>query len=95
MKTIKLDVTNISTVKALHVYLAYALELPSYYGKNLDALHDVLGEIGEQTRIVLAGKPASGEMEAYLPRLVRVLEDAAQENPALHIERDEGLKAKN
>lgn len=85
MKTIKLDVTNISTVKALHVYLAYALDLPSYYGKNLDALHDVLGEIGEQTCIVLAGEPASEEMAAYLPRLARVLEDAAQENPALHL----------
>lgn len=87
MKTIKLDVTNISTVKALHVYLAYALDLPSYYGKNLDALHDVLGETCEQTRIVLAGEPASEEMAAYLPRLARVLEDAAQENPALQIER--------
>ncbi len=86
MKTIKLDVTNISTVKALHVYLAYALDLPSYYGKNLDALHDVLCEICEQTRIVLAGEPASEEMAAYLPRLARVLEDAAQENPALHLE---------
>ena len=85
MKTIKLDVTNINTVKALHVYLAYALDLPSYYGKNLDALHDVLGEIGEQTCIVLAGEPASEEMAAYLPRLARVLEDAAQENPALHL----------
>ncbi|MGN0777038.1 MAG: barstar family protein [Candidatus Ventricola sp.] len=95
MKTIKLDVTNISTVKALHVYLAYVLDLPAYYGRNLDALHDVLGEICEQTRIVLTGRPASGEMAAYLPRLARVLEDAAQENPALHLGRDEGMKAQN
>ena len=41
MKTIRLDVTNIGTVKALHVYLAYMLDLPDYYGRNLDALHDV------------------------------------------------------
>lgn len=88
MKTIRLDVTNISTVKALHVYLAYMLDLPDYYGKNLDALHDVLGEIGEETCIVLDGQPASEEMAAYLPRLVRVLADAAQENGKLHIQRD-------
>ena len=88
MKTIRLDVTNIGTVKALHVYLAYMLDLPDYYGRNLDALHDVLGEIGDQTRIVMAGQPASTEMAAYLPRLVRVLEDAAQENGMLHIQRN-------
>ena len=88
MKTIRLDVTNIATVKALHVYLAYMLDLPAYYGGNLDALHDVLGEISDQTRIVLTGQPASAEMAAYLPRLVRVLADAAQENGMLHIQRN-------
>ena len=88
MKTIRLDVTNIFTVRALHVYLAYRLNLPDYYGRNLDALHDVLGEIGDQTRIVLAGQPASAEMAAYLPRLVRVFSDAAQENRKLRLEMD-------
>ena len=88
MKTIRLDVTNIATVNALHVYLAYMLDLPDYYGRNLDALHDVLGEISDQTRIVLTGQPASGEMAAYLPRLVRVFADAAQENGMLYIQRD-------
>lgn len=88
MKTIALDVTNIRTVKALHVYLAYRLDLPDYYGGNLDALHDVLGDIAGQTRIVLTGQPASGEMAAYLPRLVRVFQDAAQENGRLRFETD-------
>ena len=88
MKTIRLDVTNIGTVKALHVYLAYMLDLPDYYGRNLDALHDELGEISDQTRIELTGQPASGEMAAYLPRIVRVFADAAQENGMLYIQRD-------
>lgn len=88
MKTIRLDVTNIFTVRALHVYLAYRLNLPDYYGRNLDALHDVLGEITDQTRIVLSGQPASAEMAAYLPRLVRVFSDAAQENGKLRLEMD-------
>ena len=80
MKTIKLDIDHIHTVRALHVYLAYMLNLPAYYGKNLDALHDVLCEERDQMRIVLAGAPASEEMAAYLPRLAQVLEDCAQEN---------------
>jgi len=87
MKMIKLNVTNIHTVRALHIYLAYMLELPAYYGKNLDALHDVLGEICERTCIVLCGQPASEEMSAYLPRLEAVLQDCAAENGALVYER--------
>ena len=79
MNTIRIDITNIQTVKALHVYLAWRLELPDYYGKNLDALHDLLGECAGGKRIVLAGSPASEEMAAYLPRLCRVLDDCVQE----------------
>ena len=87
MKRIRLDVTNISTAEALHIYLAYMLEFPAYYGKNLDALLDMLGEISEPTHIVLAGKAASDEMKAYLPRLERVFEDSAQENGKIAFER--------
>lgn len=87
MKTIRLDIGNIHAVRALHIYLAYMLNLPSYYGKNLDALHDVLSEESEDVRIVLAGEPAGGEMQMYLPRLVHVMEDCAQENAHICFER--------
>jgi len=80
MKKIKLDISNIQTVRALHIYLAYMLDLPAYYGKNLDALHDMLCEESDRRYIVLTGVPASEEMAAYLPRLVQVMEDSAQEN---------------
>ena len=86
MKTITLDPSNIQTVRALHIYLQYMLDLPAYYGKNLDALHDVLGEIGEDTRLVLRAQAACGENESYMPRLIRVLRDAEQENPHIFIE---------
>lgn len=87
MKRIKLDIGCIHTVRALHIYLAYMLDLPAYYGKNLDALYDVLSEESEPMLIELAGAPASEEMAAYLPRLVRVLEDCAQENEQVSIAR--------
>ena len=87
MKTIRLDLSNIQTVRALHIYLAYMLDLPAYYGRNLDALHDVLcGESGD-VNIVLAGAPASEEMAAYLPRLERVMADSAEENAHVRFER--------
>jgi len=83
MKTIKLDISNIQTVKALHIYLAYMLELPAHYGRNLDALHDVLGEMDEPLRIELAGAACSDEMRAYQPQLERVFSDSGQENGRL------------
>ena len=80
MKTIKLDISNISTIRALHIYLAYQLDLPAHYGRNLDALHDVLGDICAPLRVELSGVAGSDEMKAYLPRLERVFEDSAEEN---------------
>ncbi|MBQ7887735.1 MAG: barstar family protein [Clostridia bacterium] len=87
MKTIRLDITHIQTVRALHIYLAYMLDLPAYYGRNLDALHDALCEESDLVHIALVGAPASGEMAAYLPRLERVMEDCAQENTRVCFER--------
>ena len=87
MKTIRLDISNIYTVRALHIYLAYMLDLPAHYGKNLDALHDVLGEESADVHIVLAGEPAGEEMEKYLPRLMHVMEDCAQEHAHISFER--------
>ncbi len=40
-----LDGTHVDTVPALHAALAAALDFPSYYGHNLDALADVLGDL--------------------------------------------------
>lgn len=81
MRRIELDVRCIHTVKALHVYLAYKLDLPVHYGCNLDALYDVLSTESEQAEITLKGPAAAGsEIESYLPRLISVFEDCAQEN---------------
>ena len=48
---------------AAHAHLAERLDLPSYYGRNLDALYDVLTEIGADTEIVLTD-PAAAEILA-------------------------------
>ena len=36
---------------AAHSYLVRQLDLPTHYGRNLDALYDVLTEIGEELSI--------------------------------------------
>lgn len=86
MKTIELNLTHIHTVRALHIYMQYMLDLPNYYGRNLDALHDVLTEARILNLRIVKGKDTSPEMAAYLPRLARVLEDAARENESLSVE---------
>ncbi|MBQ7785231.1 MAG: barstar family protein [Clostridia bacterium] len=81
MKKIELDIRNIQTVKALHIYLRYMLELPAYYGCNLDALADVLGEESDEMKIVVLGPaPVGSELENYVPKLKKVMEECSAEH---------------
>lgn len=41
-----LDFAHISDTTELHKYLKRKLQLPDYYGNNLDALYDCLSEKG-------------------------------------------------
>ena len=67
-----------------HTHLAERLELPTYYGRNLDALYDVLTEIGEETELVLTDPAAVAEqMGKYGEALLATLQEAAEENPRL------------
>ena len=50
---IVLDARRFKGRTRAHAYLKEALRLPDYYGKNLDALYDCLGDIGEETVIVV------------------------------------------
>ena len=85
MKTITLELSNIETVRALHIYLQYKLDLPAYYGRNLDALYDCLTDISEDTTIIVNAGAACGECAASLQKLLRVFEDAQSENPRLTV----------
>ena len=42
MRTIRLDCRQMEDRERLHDYLAQTLEFPSWYGRNLDALYDLL-----------------------------------------------------
>ena len=88
MKRIELDISCIESVGALHIYLAYMLDLPAHYGRNLDALYDVLSTESDAAHIVLRGQAKAGSaVEAYLPGLIAVLEESAQENEKIRFER--------
>lgn len=71
---------------AAHSHLAERLDLPTYYGRNLDALYDVLTDIGEDTQIILEDPAAVIEnLGKYGETLLATMQEAAEENPRLTI----------
>ena len=74
------DLAGVRSAARLHAVLAETLPLPEQYGRNLDALHDVLTEFGPRWHIVFrnAGAAMSG--------LRAVCEDAMAETPGLEFE---------
>ena len=87
MRKLTLDCTQIGTKAGLHLQLTELLDLPEYYGNNLDALADCLSEIHQETCLVLEHPEALQEsLGDYADRLFRLLEHCASENPFFHVE---------
>ena len=84
VKRIELDGRELLTREQTHPYLKRVLDLPAYYGSNLDALHDCLTELAGVT-LVLHDTQAMKE-SGYGIRVLSLLEDAARENPGLRLE---------
>ena len=86
MQDITLDVRGYTDRRSLHEYLRDALDMPPYYGCNLDALHSELASITETTRITVLYSLDSGIFSDYVRRLMQVFEDASEENTKLKVE---------
>ncbi len=77
MKEYMIDLTGVKTKKQLHKLLKRELELPEYYGGNLDALYDCLSEFPEGTVIRVTGTDeARAKLGGYVDTLLRVISDA-------------------
>ena len=84
MKVI-INCENLLHRKQAHEYLAQILDFPKHYGNNLDALFDCLTELSDCT-IVLMGEELLSQ-DSYGARIRKVMEDAAQSNPGLKLEK--------
>ena len=73
MKKIILDGNLI--IKDGHNYLKKILDVPDYYGENLDAVYDCLTEIGHNTDIILKND------ELVDKEIINTFKDASDENP--------------
>ncbi len=91
-KIIRIDISNIKDKKELFQKLKEAGIMPREAGDNLDALYDVLTEIGEETSLVVYGKDSlieyceSEEMAEYVDTFSGVLDDASEENSKVTVE---------
>lgn len=86
IETIILDGGQMLNRRAAHDHLAQQLELPEYYGRNLDALYDLLTERGTPTRLVVRQRETLlSWLGRYGAALCQTLEDAARANPSLEV----------
>jgi len=82
MRTIRLDCRQMEDREHLHDYLAQTLEFPSWYGRNLDALYDMLCDqlpvclIFDHTEV----------LETYGQTALEIFRDAAKQNPGLELD---------
>lgn len=84
METIRLDGSRLCTRAEAMELLGQTLALPEWWGRNLDALHDCLTELGRPVRLELYDRETM-EASPFGRRLLRVLEDSAVENPYLEL----------
>lgn len=87
MERVVIDLIDVRDKEGLHFLLRKALNLPSYYGENLDALWDCLMEITEPVCLdVLNFEAMAAFLDPYASKFRITLEQAAEENPCLSVE---------
>ena len=79
MKKIICDGKHLQRTKDGYAYLAHLLDAPETFGNNLDALYDLLTELGAETEICIYSEE---EMDL---RMKKVFLNASIENEWLNI----------
>ena len=86
METIVIVGEKMLNRREAHDYLTQALCLPDYYGRNLDALYDLLTERETPTRIMIQhGNTLLSWLGDYGQALIQTMIDADRANPSLEV----------
>lgn len=75
-----LDGKRMTSKEETHAYLKEALDLPSYYGRNLDALYDCLTERKDLKIEVQDADRMLEALGSYGEKLLEVLGENQKEN---------------
>lgn len=85
-KVFYIDVMEVFSKEDLQELLVKELPLPDYYGKNLDALYDVLTEFGQGWNIIFYNtKFAKYRLGKYFDALERLCGEACEEMDELKV----------
>lgn len=86
MEKISLNGNSMGTRELAHLYFKWRLNLPEYYGENLDALWDILSVHSEPLEIILYNKDKLIEnLGEYGKSIIELLNDISQENNNIKI----------
>ncbi len=84
---IELDCGLMTGRSETHEYLKQQFSFPEYYGKNLDALYDLLTSVCEPMSIVLINEACiEKNLGGYGSALLATIREAAEDNPNVKLE---------
>lgn len=83
---VELDGRLMTSREAAHDQISERLSFPAYYGRNLDALYDLLTEYREQLEITLVNpSDLISHLGGYGTSLLKTFLDAEKENACLTV----------
>lgn len=87
MKFILLDGEKMNTKEEVHEYISKILNVPGHYGKNLDALWDVLSTYDEPIRILFKNtQTLKINLGEYGNKILKIFLEAKEDNDNIFIE---------
>jgi len=92
MKEYRIDCIQMTDRASAHEYLAKVFSFPEWYGKNLDALFDLMCDMGESA-VIIENADALSSLGGYGEALLSTIKDAAKENPNMNFLKIDDLKA--
>lgn len=81
MKEIILDCKEMSSKEKAHEYIMKKMNFPDYYGKNLDALYDILSTYDKEIYVKFINfESLFKQLGDYAVSLIDVFREAEEEN---------------
>ena len=79
MERVTIDLANVETKDSVHVVLKSSMNLPEYYGGNLDALYDILTSSYIKKRVeftIIGTDKVPDNLKSYIQGVLSVFKDA-------------------
>lgn len=92
MKKVIIDGSKITSREELHKFLQQQFDFPDYYGRNLDALYDLLSCYSDEVEIqMIHMELLKSNLGGYANMLCELLNDVSNENHVLTIRGEENV----